>query len=317
LAASDQSPDDDRSEARPLVRVICGPTAAGKSHAAMLCARLADVAVVSADSRQVYRGFDVGTAKPGVRDLLAAPHFGVDVLEPTERASAAWWAQAADGWIRDARALGRVPVVAGGTGLYLRALFGELFDEPPMDPERRVALQGELAGLSVGELRRWTERLDPARAALGRTQLLRAVEVALLTGRRVSELHRERPTMPRWRARYLVVDPGPSLPELIADRAHTMFSQGWPEEVRTLIASVRGDAPAWNASGYRTVRDMVQGRISTHDARERVIIETRQYAKRQRTWFRHQLAGADVTRLDAHAAGFEAELRQWWDGAPA
>lgn len=304
-------------EARPVVRVICGPTAAGKTHAATLCARFADVAVISADSRQVYRGFDIGTAKPSVRERLAAPHYGIDVLEPTERASAAWWAIEADRWIRDAVAQGRVPVVVGGTGLYLRALFGELFDEPPMDPVRRRALQRELDALSVQELRRWVEVLDPSRATLGRTQLLRAVEIALLTGRRVSELHRERRTLPRWRARYLVVDPGPALQHHIAYRVDIMLSSGWVEEVRALMTTVPADAPAWNASGYSVVRELVAGRISFGEATERVIIETRQYAKRQRTWFRHQLAGADVTRLDAHAVGFEDALRAWWEGTRA
>lgn len=309
MAASD--------DARPVVRVICGPTAAGKTRAAARCAAFADVAVISADSRQVYRGFDVGTAKPAARDRLATPHFGIDVLEPTERASAAWWAAAADGWIRDARAQGRVPVVVGGTGLYLRALFGELFAEPPMEPEHRVALQRALEQLTMDELRRWVRALDPARAALGRTQLLRAVEVAVLTGRRVSDLHRERRTLPRWRARYLVVDPGAPLRELIAERTRTMFAEGWPEEVRALMQRVPEGAPAWNAAGYRTVREMVQGRISIEDAEERVIIETRQYAKRQRTWFRHQLTGADVTRVAPDAAGFDAALRQWWEGGGA
>ena len=300
---------------RPVVRVICGPTGAGKTHAATLCAGFADVAVVSADSRQVYRGFDVGTAKPTARERLAAPHYGIDVLDPTERASAAWWAKEADAWIRDAEARARVPVVVGGTGLYLRALFGELFEEPPMDPARRVALQQALDQLSVDELRRWVGVLDPTRAALGRTQLLRAVEVSLLTGRRVSDLHRERRTVPRWSARYLVVDPGPVLHEQIAARTRFMLSSGWPEEVRALMGSFPETAPAWNASGYRTIRAMVQGSISIDDAEGRVIIETRQYAKRQRTWFRHQLAGADVTRLDPRAATFERELWQWWEGA--
>jgi tRNA dimethylallyltransferase len=298
---------------RPVVRVICGPTAAGKTYAAALCARFDEVAVISADSRQVYRGFDIGTAKPTARERVAAPHHGIDVLEPTQRASAAWWAKEADGWIRDAQAQGRTPVVVGGTGLYLRALFGELFEEPPMEPERRAALQDALAQLPVDELRRWVGVLDPARASLGRTQLLRAVEVSLLTGRRVSDLHRERRTVPRWSARYLVVDPGPLLHEQIADRTAKMFSAGWGEEVRTLMRAVPDAAPAWNASGYGTVRAMVQGRMSFHEAEERVIIETRQYAKRQRTWFRHQLAGADVVRLDPHAAAFESELRQWWE----
>ena len=305
------------SEAPPVVRVICGPTAAGKTHAAMRCASFAEVSVISADSRQVYRGFDVGTAKPTRREQLDVPHYGIDVLDPADRASAAWWATAADGWIRDAIAQGREPIVVGGTGLYLRALFGDLFDEPPMDAGRRAAIQQELDLLPVTELRRWVARLDPPRAHLGRTQLLRAVEIALLTGRRVSDLHRERRTLPRWRARYLVVDPGEALRQLIADRTRRMFASGWGEEVRTLAATIPSDAPAWNASGYRTVRDMVAGRLSFGDAEERVIIETRQYAKRQRTWFRHQLDGADVTRADAHAPGFDAELRAWWDGASA
>jgi tRNA dimethylallyltransferase len=180
-----------------------------------------------------------------------------------------------------------------------------------------VDLQRALDALPLPELRRWVEALDPARATLGRTQLSRAIEVALLTGRRVSELHRERRTMPRWRARYLVVDPGPVLQHQITARTDSMLAAGWADEVRALMATVPADAPAWNASGYRVVRDLVEGRIPFGEARERVIIETRQYAKRQRTWFRHQLAGADVTRLDAHATGFEDALRAWWRGTVA
>jgi tRNA dimethylallyltransferase len=304
-------------DARPVVRVICGPTASGKTGVATHCARFADIAVVSADSRQVYRGFDIGTAKPNQHDRLAATYYGVDVLDPTERASAAWWASQADAWLRDATAKGLEPIVVGGTGLYLRALFGELFDEPPMDPERRVAVQRELATTSVDELRRWVTVLDPARAHLGRTQLLRAVEVALLAGQRLSELHRERRTLPHWRARYLVVDPGASLQTFIAHRVDTMFSMGWYEEVRDLMSVVPTHAPAWNASGYGAVRELVQGSISVHEARERVIIETRQYAKRQRTWFRHQLAGAEVVHVDPTTEAFETQLCAWWDGGVA
>ena len=306
---------DDSDRLLPVVRVICGPTAAGKTHAAMLCARFADVAIVSADSRQVYRGFDVGTAKPSPDERRRVPHFGVDVLDPAARASAAWWAAQADGWIRAATATGRVALVVGGTGLYLRALFGELFDEPPMDLTRRAELQAELSTLPVDALRRWVQRLDPARAELGRTQLLRAIEIALLTGRRLSDLHRERRTVPRWRARYLVVDPGVELARVIAARTAHMFAHGWPEEVQRLMHAVPEDAPAWNASGYRTVREMAQGSITPAEAVERVVIETRQYAKRQRTWFRHQLAGADVTRLDGGGAALVDQLRGWWDGA--
>jgi tRNA dimethylallyltransferase len=299
----------------PIVRVICGPTAAGKTSTAVRCARFAGIGVVSADSRQLYRGFDVGTAKPGERERLAAPHVGIDVLDPIERASAAWWAERAEGWLHDMLSEGRTPIVVGGTGLYLRALFGELFDEPPMDPERRRALQAALAASDTSELRRWVQRLDPSRAHLGRTQLLRAIEIALLTGRRVSELHEERRRPPRWRARYLVVDPGATLADTIRVRTEAMFANGWREEVRALMRTVPADAPAWNASGYRTVRELEEGLTSPQDAVERVVIETRQYAKRQRTWFRHQLAGADVTRLGPGAT--DAQLAAWWHGARA
>lgn len=300
-----------------MVRVICGPTAAGKTSAAMQCATLADVVVVSADSRQLYRGFDVGTAKPSAAERVAVPHVGIDVLAPTERASAAWWASEADGWIREAIAAGREPLVVGGTGLYLRALFGELFEEPPMDAPRRAALQAELAAMPVEALRRWVQRLDPPRAHLGRTQLQRAVEIALLTGRRVSELHRERRTVPRWRARYLLVDPGPALAVRIADRTRAMFDAGWVDEVRALRRGVPHEAPAWNASGYGTVRELESGGITRAEAEERVVIETRQYAKRQRTWFRHQLADETVEQLDPTGADAPERLRTWWRGESA
>jgi tRNA dimethylallyltransferase len=308
----------------PLVRVICGPTAAGKTVAALRLSRLAAIAVISADSRQVYRRFDIGTAKPTPDERQAVPHYGIDVLEPTERASAAWWAAEADAWMRDAIARGRTPVVVGGTGLYLRALFGVLFEEPAMDPARRRALQRELESRSVAELRRWVERLDPERAHLGRTQLLRAIELPLLTGRRISELHHEGRTAPRWRARYLVVDPGVGLSGRIEQRTRAMFANGWAREVRELLRTVPHDAPAWNATGYSVVRAMEQGegarmtdgpQLTRDAAEERVIIDTRQYAKRQRTWFRHQLAGEDVTRI-AHADDDQA-LADWWHGADA
>lgn len=302
----------DDSERAPLVRVICGPTAAGKTRAALALARSHAVSIVSADSRQLYRGFDIGTAKPSHEERTAVPHEGVDVLEPMERASAAWWAERADGWIRTASAQARVPLVVGGTGLYLRALFGALFEEPPMDADARRALQQELGALSVAELRRWVERLDPARAHLGRTQLLRALEIALLTGRRMSELHAERRTTPRWRARYLVVDPGDRLQRDIRARVESMIAEGWVEEVERLVETVPEDAPAWNASGYGAIRDVVQGRARVAHAVERVTIETRQYAKRQRTWFRHQLAGEDVTRVDPARDGWEEVIETWW-----
>ena len=173
----------------PILRVICGPTGAGKSGLAMTLAARHHLTIVSADSRQVYRGFDIGTAKPSAADRAAVVHRGIDVADPSDRWSAARWSDDAARWIAEAGP--KHVVVVGGTGLYLRALADPLFEEPLLDPVNRAALASELDKWTVPDLRRWVERLDPQRAQLGRTQLLRAIEIALLTGRRVSDLHRE------------------------------------------------------------------------------------------------------------------------------
>jgi tRNA dimethylallyltransferase len=297
----------------PVLRVICGPTAAGKSGLALALAARHPIAILSADSRQVYRGFDVGTAKPSAAERAAVPHYGVDVADPEERYSAAQWAGAADGWVRDALASGREPLVVGGTGFYLRALFNPLFDAPSLDPARRAALDEVVGALPVPELRRWCERLDPERAPLGRTQLLRSIETALLLGRRLSDLQREAPRAPRYAARYLVVDPGSVLADRIAARVDAMLDCGWVEETRGLAARVAADAPAWNASGYATVRRLASGELRRDEARHLVTLETRQYAKRQRTWFRHQLAG-EVTVVDPGDAHALERAEAWWSG---
>jgi len=295
------------------VRVICGPTAAGKSTIALWLAERRDGTIISADSRQIYRGFDIGTAKPSVDERARVPHRGIDLVDPTARYSAAAWAAAAGGWIDEACDNGRLPIVVGGTGLYLRALFDGLFEEPEVDLAKRRALETVLATLSVNELRRWTNSLDPERAQLGRTQLLRAIEVALLTGHRVSELHRDRATTPRWRPRYLVVDPGPALAERIVARLDDMLDHGWPDEVQRLMRTVPPDAPAWNATGYDAVRRMIRGELTRAAARDAILIHTRQYAKRQRTWFRHQLLPDRVTRLDPLAGDWRESVARWSD----
>lgn len=294
------------------VRVICGPTGAGKSAVALWLAERHGATIVSADSRAIYRGFDVGTAKPTPGERARVPHLGLDVVEPTSRWSAAAWADAADAWIGDLRAAGREALVVGGTGFYLRALFDPLFEEPALDPDRRRALQGELERLDTAEMRRWVQGLDPTRSHLGRTQLLRALEVALLTGERLSDLHATRARPPRRAARYLLVDPGPALAGRIAVRAEAMLDGGWIEEVRALAAIVPPDAPAWNATGYRTVLLLAAGTIDRDEAVRRIVIETRQYAKRQRTWFRHQLPPGRVTLLDPAQDDWRERAGPWW-----
>lgn len=296
------------------LRVVCGPTAAGKSALALALAERVGATIVSADSRQVYRGFDIGTAKPTDDDRRRVPHAGVDVLAPEEPYSAAAWARDAEGWIAGARASGRVPIVVGGTGFYLRALLAPLFQAPSLDLVRRARLGVWLAARPLAELRRWCRALDPDRAHLGRTQLLRAVETALLLGTRLSALHRSHARAPTFTARYLVVDPGPDLQARIERRVDTMLAAGWVEEVRRLRTLVPAGAPAWHATGYRTIAALVAGTVPAQEARRQVIVETRQYAKRQRTWFRHQLPAARVARIDPRDDDALERAVAWWHG---
>lgn len=290
---------DASGDAEAPLRLVAGPTGAGKSSLAFALAERRRAVIVSADSRQIYRGFDIGTAKPTAEERARVRHEGIGVADPGERWSAARWAEGAAQWIADASGRGRSSLIVGGTGLWLRALVRPLADEPLLDPERRRALQLELGVLSTAQLRARVERLDPPRAHLGRTQLLRAAEVALLTGTRISEWHAAGSSKPRRRARWLIVDPGPALQGRLAARIRAMFAAGWEAEVRELRDRVPIDAPAWNACGYREVLDLVEGRRSRAETEEAILIRTRQYAKRQRTWFRNQLGEeSQVRRLD-------------------
>jgi tRNA dimethylallyltransferase len=301
----------DGSDGAEPVAVICGPTAAGKSTIAMALAARHRRAILVADSRQVYRRFDIGTAKPTPAERGAVPHFGLDLTEPLERYSAAQWSAHADQMIEREVAAGRSPIVVGGTGLYLRALFDGLFTEPATDDRRRAALLVWLDAHPTEELRRWTIALDPARATLGRTQLLRAVAVALQTGEPISRLHETRARSPRWMPRYLVVDPGPALRTRIDERLDFMLDGGWLDEVRAL-RDVPDEAPAWQSTGYRLLRDVVRGTLGLDEARELILIETRQYAKRQRTWFRHQLPERQTTRVNPGEPDAAGIIDAWW-----
>ena len=293
------------------IPVICGPTASGKSAVAMWLSLRRELLVISADSRQIYRTFDVGTAKPSRHDLERVPHRGIDVVDPTERYSAAEWVAMAQRAIGEAQASGRIPIIVGGTGFYIGALFQPLFAEPPLDGERRRRVQAALDRLEVDELRRWCRALDPARAHLGKTQLVRAIEVALLTGERLSELHAAHARPSLYRPRYLLVDPGAELQQRIASRTASMLDSGWCDEVQVLRQTVPDDAPAWNSSGYGVVRELVQGQIDRATALERIIIETRQYAKRQRTWFRHQLPRESVQLVSHGQSGWQEVVDRW------
>jgi tRNA dimethylallyltransferase len=295
------------------LRIICGPTAAGKSVIALSLAEREPTTIVSADSRQIYRRFDIGTAKPTTAERARVPHRGVDIVDPTERYSAALWAEDATRWIAEAIDARRTPVVVGGTGFYLRALVEPLFEEPPLEATRRARLAQVLDGMSTPELRRWCERLDPSRAHLGRTQLLRAIEISLLTGYPISAWYRKEARTGTIRARWLVLNPRPPvLARRIEERALAMIGAGWEDEVRELMQTVPENAPAWNATGYGAVRERVRGALTRDAMLSQIIVETRQYAKRQRTWFRHQLPADGVTWIDPIEDRAIELVERWW-----
>src|SRR2546425_12323857 len=173
--------------------VIVGPTGVGKTAVAVSLAALTPITVISADARQVYRGLDIGTAKPDRETLARVPHRGLDLVAPGERYSAGRFARDAAGWIAETGAAGedREPIVVGGTGLYIRALAEGLFREPPFDQERRVQLRDWSASLEGADLARWAGRLDSQFLGGGRQRAARAIEVALLTGHALSWWQRE------------------------------------------------------------------------------------------------------------------------------
>lgn len=304
---------NDASGASSL-RVIVGPTAAGKTALALALAAERNAAIISADSRLVYRGFDIGTAKPSPDERARAPHYGIDVAAPSERWSAARFAAAAAEWIAAAVRDGKTPVVVGGTGFWVSALVAPLAPVPSLDPDRRAVLEASLAALTNAELRAWCAALDPVVAARGPAQWRRAIEVAVLTGRRLSEWHGDAPASDVRAVRYLVVDPGTALDARIVARVHAMFAAGWAGEVRALAETVPAGAVAWKACGYELLRHAIASGEPDATVMTNVARETRQYARRQRTWFRRQLLHGPVTRLDPQAPDAWARALAWWDG---
>lgn len=295
------------------IRIIAGPTGAGKSSLALDLAARHGARIISADSRQIYRGFDIGTAKPSAEERRRVPHAGLDLADATERWNAARWAERAREWLAEDRAQARPSLVVGGTGLWLRALVLPLAAEPTLDPAARAALHATLAPLPTDELRSRVRKVDPARAHLGRTQLLRAIEVAELSGVPITEWHARGSPLPPLRARWLVVDPLAQLGAQLDARRAAMLDAGWLDEVRALADAVPADAPAWNACGYREIREVVRGDRALDDALEAVRVSTRQYAKRQRTWFRNQLDGVGaVTRVDPTSADARRAAERWF-----
>ncbi len=282
------------------VPVVVGPTAVGKTAVALALAERVPLEVVSADSRQVYRRLDIATAKPTRREQRRVPHHGIDVVDPGQRYSAGRFALHAAEWIGDITRRGKLPVVVGGTGLYIRALAEGLFREPALPAARREDLQAWLDRLPAGELVRWAARLDPGFRGGGRQRAARAVELALLTGRPLSDWQRAaRMTgaIAPWYVR--LTAPRPVLHRRIERRAAEMMRRGLVEEVAAVLAEGhKPDAPGLDAVGVREAVQYLHGHRPRDSIAEAIVTSTRQYAKRQDTWFRHQPHGPVLT-LDA------------------
>jgi len=285
----------------PLTPVLVGPTAVGKTAVAAAWAECEPIGVVSADARQVYRGLDIGTAKPAGAVLARVPHLGLDVVEPGERYSAGRFARDAAQWLGQIRGSGRQPVVVGGTGLYVRALAEGLFHEPPLDPARRERLRTWTADLTPARLAHWAARLDRRFAGGGRQRAGRAVEVALLTGRGLSWWQEHARTTGAMRPWYIQLTlPRDALHRRVAQRVDEMLAAGLVDEVRRVLATgVAPQAPGLDGVGYREAAAMLAGRLPERELRDAIVVATRRYAKRQETWFRNQLRQPGDGRREA------------------
>ena len=286
-----------------IVGVICGPTAAGKSAVASVLAEYAPTAIISADSRQIYRGFDIGTAKPTATERARVEHHGIDIIDPTERYSAAAWAEEADRWIEGARGRRVQPIVVGGTGLYLRAALSDLELPPPPAPGTRERFEGLYDELGPEAAHELLAARDPAAAAAvhpnDRRRVVRALELteagsSLRPGEdRLWSGETRHPT------RIVGLDvPAEELERRIDDRTRGMFERGVEAEVRLALAGPISQT----ARTIHGLSDVAE--LPPDEATEAIVIRTRRYAAYQRKWMRRipGLVPVDASRPPGEVA---------------
>jgi tRNA dimethylallyltransferase len=285
------------------VVAVVGPTATGKTALAVELARRLGGEVVNADSMQLYRGMDIGTAKPDVAERGGVPHHLLDLWHVRQPASVAEYRDLARAAIDRMRAAGTVPLLVGGSGLYVRAVLDEL-EFPGTDPAVRARLEAELAEVGPARLHERLAGVDPAAAAAvlpsnGR-RIVRALEVVELTG---GPFHAQLPEpRPHYPAVVLGLDRDPAeLDERIALRVDRMWAAGFVEEVAALAADGLREGPtASRALGYAQVLAQFDGELTPEEARERTVATTRRFVRRQRSWFRRDpaLTWFDAARPD-------------------
>ena len=303
----------------PLL-VVAGPTASGKSALAVALARKFSGEIVACDSTQLYRGVNIGTAKPTVEERGGVAHHLIDVLEPAEAATAGGYRDMALAALDDLRARGKLPILVVGTGLYMRALLEGLADLPLRSEELRVRLRASAekhgAAHLHGVLRRMDREAAGKIAATDEQKLIRAIEVCVLMRKPISEVHRAgRKPLTGWRVVKVGLMPERELLyRRIAARTEAMLEAGWLAEVRGLLAAgVAEGAKIFDFIGYREMLAVARRTLMIEEARMAIQQATRNYAKRQMTWFRKDagirwfVGAGDETAIQDEVVGWVGE----------
>ncbi len=277
----------------PRLIVLGGSTGVGKTAIAVDLAMKLNAEIVGADSVQIYRGFDIGSAKPTTQELRGVSHHMIDVADPNEAFDAMRYAQLSDVVIREIHERNKIAIVAGGTGLWLRALLRGLAPLPPVDPALRQRLYDEARTLGNAHLHRQLASVDPRAASSIHVQdtlrIVRALEIYQQTGQTASAWWQQDQNKPaRYDSHFVWIDlPRPILRERLAHRSRQMLEAGWIEECDTLITRWGPDVRAMQSVGYRVIRDWILEKqpFDREQLLEKIVIDSGRYAKRQQTWF--------------------------------